>query len=418
MTKLNHFTKRLRKRWAFHFKKLRLTRHLIKKKSAINLQKHYGLSDWKKKNSVGIARPLKHLNFSKKAQKDYSNLKIILGLQVTRLESTSSKIKFARATNDEGINFNIKSDYFIIAAGGLETPRILLNSNSKSAKGIGNSYGMVGKCLQTHPKADIGILKLNKRIGTNHPLFVNQQQSTVGARHGIGLNENRMGEVGGLNHYIQLTPVTEYQLQNLLDSAKNSRLLASRIIGKNKALNSWIITIGLRVFDLIARLSNLQKKAQYFVVRGFFDQNPHLGNKIELSQEKDCNGASKINIVWRLSAEDKLSIRQFVSLLKDSFEKTDLGIFHSKLTEDADCRLVGIHSHFIGTARMGHDPKKSVVDSNCRVHEMENLYISGPAVFTTGGYANPFFTIAALSLRLASHLHNTTQQALQVKSKI
>ena len=60
--------------------------------------------------------------------------------------------------------------------------------------------------------------------------------------------------------------------------------------------------------------------------------------------------------------------------------------------------------HQLGTARMHRDPSGGVVDSDCRVHTVPNLYVAGGAVFPTGGYANPTLTIVALSLRLADHL--------------
>jgi choline dehydrogenase-like flavoprotein len=63
--------------------------------------------------------------------------------------------------------------------------------------------------------------------------------------------------------------------------------------------------------------------------------------------------------------------------------------------------------HHLGTTRMHPDPARGVVDENCRVHEMTNLYIAGGSVFPTGGYANPSLTIVALSLRLADHLRST-----------
>jgi choline dehydrogenase-like flavoprotein len=55
--------------------------------------------------------------------------------------------------------------------------------------------------------------------------------------------------------------------------------------------------------------------------------------------------------------------------------------------------------HIIGTARMGGDPKTSVVDSDLRSHEHRNLFVVGSAVFPTSSTANPTLTIAALSLR-------------------
>ncbi len=60
--------------------------------------------------------------------------------------------------------------------------------------------------------------------------------------------------------------------------------------------------------------------------------------------------------------------------------------------------------HLIGTTRMGINSADSVVDKNCRVHGIENLYVAGSSVFSAGGGANPTFTIVALSLRLADHL--------------
>ena len=60
----------------------------------------------------------------------------------------------------------------------------------------------------------------------------------------------------------------------------------------------------------------------------------------------------------------------------------------------------------MGTTRMHVDPREGVVDGNCRVHGVSNLFIAGPSVFPTVGYANPVLTIVALSLRLADHIRN------------
>jgi len=60
--------------------------------------------------------------------------------------------------------------------------------------------------------------------------------------------------------------------------------------------------------------------------------------------------------------------------------------------------------HHISTTRISEDPKTGVVDKNCKVHGIDNLYISGCSVFPISGYVNPTLTIVALSLRLADHL--------------
>jgi choline dehydrogenase-like flavoprotein len=61
-------------------------------------------------------------------------------------------------------------------------------------------------------------------------------------------------------------------------------------------------------------------------------------------------------------------------------------------------------SHHMGTCRMADDPDQGVVDRNCRVHGISNLYVAGGSVFPTAGAVQPSLTIAALALRLADHL--------------
>ena len=58
----------------------------------------------------------------------------------------------------------------------------------------------------------------------------------------------------------------------------------------------------------------------------------------------------------------------------------------------------------MGTARMSDDPEQGVVDADCRMHQVDNLYVCGSAVFATSGMANPTLTIVALAHRLADHL--------------
>ena len=66
--------------------------------------------------------------------------------------------------------------------------------------------------------------------------------------------------------------------------------------------------------------------------------------------------------------------------------------------------VVDVCDHHSGTARMSETPKSGVVDANCRVHSVQNLYVAGSAVFPTIGYANPTLTIVALALRLADRI--------------
>jgi len=67
--------------------------------------------------------------------------------------------------------------------------------------------------------------------------------------------------------------------------------------------------------------------------------------------------------------------------------------------------------HFMGTTRMHNDQRQGVVDKNCRVHAMHNLYIAGASVFPTGGIGTPTLTLTALAIRLADHLKTELKNA-------
>ena len=92
--------------------------------------------------------------------------------------------------------------------------------------------------------------------------------------------------------------------------------------------------------------------------------------------------------------------------LADLLSRTQCGklIWNDGAPSDFRSLTVKDSSHHMGTTRMGIDEKTSVVDSDCRVHGIGNLYVAGSSVFPTSGFANPTFTIAALAIRLADHI--------------
>jgi len=61
-------------------------------------------------------------------------------------------------------------------------------------------------------------------------------------------------------------------------------------------------------------------------------------------------------------------------------------------------------AHHLGTTRMGTDPRTSVVNPDCRLHGVENVFMAGGSVFPTSGCANPTYTMVALAIRLTEHL--------------
>jgi choline dehydrogenase-like flavoprotein len=99
-------------------------------------------------------------------------------------------------------------------------------------------------------------------------------------------------------------------------------------------------------------------------------------------------------------------MRRALAILGEEVARAGLGRWDAALDGDDASWPVppfGGHHH-MGTTRMHRDPRRGVVDEHGRVHGTTNLYVAGPSVFPTVGYANPMLTIVALALRLGEHV--------------
>jgi choline dehydrogenase-like flavoprotein len=72
--------------------------------------------------------------------------------------------------------------------------------------------------------------------------------------------------------------------------------------------------------------------------------------------------------------------------------------------------FIGGGWHHMGTTRMSDDPKKGVVDANCKVHSLSNLYIAGASCYTTSAAPNPTLTLIALTIRLSDHIKQQVRE--------
>jgi choline dehydrogenase-like flavoprotein len=99
-------------------------------------------------------------------------------------------------------------------------------------------------------------------------------------------------------------------------------------------------------------------------------------------------------------------VRGTLDLIAQELERSGAGrLEYERETLEEDLMRFGAYGgHHIGTARMGTDPRTSVVDRDCRVHSVHDLFVAGSAAFATSSQANPTLTLIALSLRLGKHL--------------
>jgi choline dehydrogenase-like flavoprotein len=335
-------------------------------------------------------------------------LRVLLDAPVVELRERDDAraVEAALVALPGGRAMRVEADCFVVAAGGIQTPRLLLNSTGVRPAGIGNDRGVVGRYLSTHPKANMASLVLKRPVSTRHALFTDRRIEGGVVRLGAGFTAAAQREHRLLNHYVQVLPFAEYRANRLFEAARGSGAFNSPLIDRSRLISGFLPGAGKVAFEMIGRAGGLQRRTRKFILRAFLDQYPNADNRVTLSRRRDAHGMPLADVHWAFSADDRASVLRFFECLERELhagggvERVDF----SRLRTLEEWPLIGIHSHFMGTTRMGGDPSTSVTDGDCRVHGSENLYVAGPSLFPVYGYANPVYNISALALRLGGHL--------------
>jgi choline dehydrogenase-like flavoprotein len=176
-------------------------------------------------------------------------------------------------------------------------------------------------------------------------------------------------------------------------------------------------------FDWLFRIQLARRKLPYTLVAnadGSYplefncEQTPLESNRVTLGNDVDRHGLRRVQIAWRVCEADVEATRRAFVLLRAVMNRSDtcrLEFDEDKLQERI-ARSHPLGGHHIGTARMGATEREGVVDGNCAVFGLPNLYIASSAAFPTSSHANPTLTIVALSVRMASHLKAATSGAV------
>jgi len=143
------------------------------------------------------------------------------------------------------------------------------------------------------------------------------------------------------------------------------------------------------------------------------EQVPSAESFISLSSERDKYGMAKAKINWCIPDATIHTLKEFCLLLEETFQRMQLGNIQwepwlSQSNEMIKKNLIDAYHH-MGTTRMSHSEATGVVDENCRMHGVSNLYIAGSSVFPTSGHSNPTLTFMALAIRLSRHIKAQAQ---------
>ncbi len=329
----------------------------------------------------------------------------VLKLNSTRDTSGAVSVTSASIRSQNGTERTISAKIFVMAAGGLESARLLLLSRDTNPSGLGNERDQVGRYLMNHPKGNVGTFRLKRGSPHNIPYpFGNAKNGWVGYT-GFRLSESAQRELGLLNSYFRLEPIFPWTnnkgVKALLGIIKHQPAKESRLA------QYFSIVINLPTIAAFALYRLRGKKgfrAKAGELRNFMEMEPLPENRLTLSDERDENGLPVPAVNVNTSALDRKSLIELHRIFAEEMEKNGVGTLESNLAERAPWPINFDASHHLGGTRMGKDPKTSVADANLRVHTVSNLYICGGSVFPTSGCANPTYAMCALAVRLADTL--------------
>lgn len=358
------------------------------------------------------------------------HVRVYLHANVLDIETKNSAqtVSSVRVATLSGRKMSVTAKIFVLATGGIENARLLLASNKTHADGLGNANGLVGRFFMDHPRLQSGNIRFSKPWDTNKLFDIKYHyMNSAVAANGVHIAAQ-----------LALTPET-LRTERLLNArvwfssvfpgegteAAQALFRCKQALLKKEQMG-WSLTRDLR-----SMISHPIDTVGYGVTRLFHprilirdvkfqiivEPEPNPDSRITLSAtEKDTLGMPRVCVDWRLRKSVQHSVDRTLAIISDELVQSGVasvsldppiegGAWPSSLEKEGTW-------HHMGTTRMHDSPKQGVVDRDCRVHDMNNLYIAGSSVFPTAGANFPTITIAALTFRLAEHIHQVIQKSV------
>jgi len=331
------------------------------------------------------------------------------------LEPNGKKVASIKFRTLNGKGFKISAKIFILAASALENTRLLLVSNNIHKNGIGNHHDLVGRFFMEHPYIFCGVMDsaLSQENASYYKVLnYNSSEDNHGVMGALGFAEDVMRREQMLNACAFFVWRKDYKVDDryfsegalslihVMDTLNHTNAPGLNFFQNIKtALQHSDKTLNI----MIKRLRALVDHKNRVAIHTQIETAPNPDSRVSLSRKKDNLGVNKLALDWRLTQQDLDSFLKFQNILFNKLRTRGYAVraFRHELDKTGWPVTMRSGKHHMGTTRMHADPKKGVVDPNCRVHGVANLYIAGGSVFPTSGQANPLLTIVALAIRLA-----------------
>jgi choline dehydrogenase-like flavoprotein len=328
-----------------------------------------------------------------------------------------------------GSTFSIEAKYFVLAAGGIENARLLLSAKSADGRGLGNDNDLVGRYLMDHSEFRLGALVPKRKSLLKSMAFYDLRWVNGLMVSGqLAFKEDVLRENKLLSTCFMLTPKPRGSGSPGERSLKMLALMKHGLRVRDALHHS---AIALRnIGDVAASVSNKyrrtysefnggwsrlpapEKSFAVVEITAITEQLPNPTNRVVLTADRDRFGVRRAQVHWDWGRVEIDSIHRAQRILAEDLARAGLGRIEPwvDVGEATWPRWPGM-AHPMGTTRMHRDPQNGVVDEECKVHGISNLFVAGSSVFPTSlGHANPTLSIVALSIRLADHLKTLLSQ--------
>jgi choline dehydrogenase-like flavoprotein len=304
-------------------------------------------------------------------------LKLCLNACVSNYVERDGRVVAAQVRDPQNNLYTVRARQFVLAAGGIENSRILLWSNVQNEGRLVRDSSALGKYWMEHPHFTIG-----EAVLTGDPRIDPDRRG----RAIIAPSEKAQRERQILNCGLRFETAdyegTKRLIGNLACVAPGLGHWAMKRFGKNLVCGA--------------------------AIRAAWEQAPVESNQVRLGASRDNLGIPRAQLHWKKSALELRTVRETVLLFSEYLASRNMArvrlrpwvLGNGSFPDDDE----QIGNHHMGGTRMSKVPRTGVVDGNCQVHGLANLFVCGSSVFPSAGHANPTLTIVQLALRLATHM--------------
>lgn len=329
------------------------------------------------------------------------------------LDRDGTRVCAIEARTEDGEPLRVEADAFVLAAGTVETTRLLLASRGVHAEGIGNQHGQVGRGLHDHITLPVATVQ-----GDGRALLLEQLRpwATNGPR-GRVLHSMKLIAGEELRARLGLLPVLAHM--TIEEPEDRGVALLRNLLRSRQQQGRSLLPLSLQQLPVAALdAARLAWQAQ---VRGRRYVSPHARVQLYVNAAQECSAASRIRlservdrfgmplacVEWSVSAREAATLRGFTRWLRERLQASGVrGLQWERALLQDELALPQLDDarHAMGGVRMGIDPKNSVVDPTLHVHGVQNLAVAGLSVLPDGAAHLPTLTMVALTLQLADRL--------------